>query len=128
MYVLKTNIYFMKKISKFLASLLLLPVKVLAQGGNASSTPPPAAVPLENPLGAADVSSFTANVIQGVLGIVGVLALLYFVLGGLQWLTSQGNQDKVKRGRETLIWATFGLAMIFFSYIVVEYVLKTLIS
>lgn len=111
----------MKKILKFIAALLLLPTTVFA--GAATNT-----VPLDNPLGATDVSSFIGVIIRGVLGIVGVLALLYFVLGGLTWLTSQGAQDKVKRGKETITWATFGLAMIFFSYVVVNFVLEKLLS
>ncbi len=113
----------MKKILKFLPTfLLLLPGLVLAAD---DATPP---VALDNPLGASDVGGFIGNAINGVLGVVGALSLFYFVLGGLTWMTSQGSQDKVKRGKETLIWATFGLAMIFFSYALVNFVLKKLIS
>lgn len=118
----------MKKILKLLPTfLLLLPSLVLAE--DATQAPPPAStVPLDNPLGASDVGGFIGNAINGVLGVVGALSLFYFVLGGLTWMTSQGSQEKVKRGKETLIWATFGLAMIFFSYALVNFVLKNLIS
>ncbi len=117
----------MKKILKFLPTfLLLLPLVVLAQENTNSAIVPP--VSLDNPLGSNDVGGFVGNAINGILGIVGALSLFYFVLGGLTWMTSQGNQEKVKRGKETLIWATFGLAMIFFSYALVSFVLKKLIG
>ena len=84
-------------------------------------------VSLVNPLRAENVPQFVGIVIRAVLGLVGALALLYFVLGGLNWLTSQGNPEKVKRGKETITWATFGIAIIFASYALVNYVLGKLV-
>lgn len=86
------------------------------------------AVSLENPLGATTAEDFIGTIIRSILGIVGALALLYFVLGGLQWMTSQGSPDKVKKGKETIVWATFGLGIIFLSYSIVNFVLKSLLS
>lgn len=79
-------------------------------------------IPLENPVSANSVPELINTVIKAILGIVGAVALLYLVLGGFTWLTSQGNPEKVKKGRETLVWAIFGLAMIFFSYVILNYV------
>lgn len=126
MFVLKINLYFMKKIYQLVLLGLFLPVLVLAQ--EASSTTSGEVVPLDNPLRATDVSSFVASIINAVLGVVGAVALLYFVLGGLTWMTSQGNQDKVKRGKETITWATFGIVAIFFSYVIVNFVIERLLS
>ncbi len=79
-------------------------------------------ISLDNPLSVDTVPLLINNVIKAILGIVGAVALLYLVLGGFTWLTSQGNPEKVKKGRETLVWAIFGLAMIFFSYVILNYV------
>lgn len=56
------------------------------------------------------------RIIKFMLGIVGSLALLMFVYGGVQWLISAGNQDKVKKGRDTLVWAAIGLIVVVASY------------
>jgi hypothetical protein len=66
------------------------------------------------------------RVISAALGVVGSLALLMFVYGGLLWMTSGGNDEKVKQGREILIWATAGLALVFFSYVLVRFVIQGL--
>jgi len=66
------------------------------------------------------------RVINAALGLVGSLALLMFVYGGLLWMTSGGNDEKVKQGREILIWATAGLALVFFSYVLVRFVIQGL--
>lgn len=80
-----------------------------------------AAVNVTNPLGKiSDVPSLVANIISAILGIVGALALLMFVWGGVTWMISGGNSEKVKKGKDTLIWATIGLLVIFASYSILK--------
>jgi len=85
-------------------------------------------VTLENPLSADSVPALINNVIKAILGIVGAVALLYLILGGLSWLTSQGKSDQVKKGKVTMAWAIAGLAMIFFSYVILNYVFTNFLS
>jgi len=70
------------------------------------------------------VPQLIARVIQAVLGIVGSLALLMFIFGGLTWMTSAGSPDKVTKGKNILIWTSIGMLIIFTSYTLVKYVLK----
>lgn len=78
---------------------------------------PVLAAKLENPLGNADTpNEVVANVIKSVLGIVGGITLLIFIYGGFLLLTSAGNETRVKTAKETLMWATLGLIVIFGSY------------
>jgi uncharacterized membrane protein YjfL (UPF0719 family) len=64
------------------------------------------------------------NIITAVLGIVGSLALVMFIFGGLTWMTAAGNTERVTKGKNILIWATIGLIVIFTSYALVEFVIK----
>lgn len=82
---------------------------------------------LQNPLG--DVSTPQAligRVLNSVFGVVGSIALLMFVYGGLVWMTSSGNADKVKKGRDILIWSAIGLVVIFSAYALVRVVISTI--
>ena len=81
---------------------------------------------LENPLGTTDVNLVVANVIRALLGVTGSIALLMFIWGGLLWLTSGGQPEKVKKGKETLKWALLGLVVIFFAYTAINFVLDAL--
>ena len=90
-------------------------------------------VSLENPIGEGEegVTSpeiIIGNVINAVLGIVGSLALLMFIYGGLVWMTSSGNSEKVQKGKNILIWATLGLVVIFASYALVNFVITDVIN
>lgn len=71
---------------------------------------------LSNPLSVDTPQALIGKIINAVLGIVGSLALLMFVYGGLTWMTSSGSQEKVKKGRDIIVWSAIGLAIIFASY------------
>lgn len=81
---------------------------------------------LPNPLGEGlkDPREVIGNIIKAILGIVGSLALAVFIYGGFMWITSAGNEDKIKRGKDMIIWASFGLAVIFASYALVNFVIS----
>ncbi len=73
---------------------------------------------LANPLGR-DIDTpqkLIGKIINSVLGVVGSLALLMFVYGGLTWMTSSGNPEKVKKGKDIIVWSAIGLAIIFSAY------------
>lgn len=61
-----------------------------------------------------------------VLGIVGSLALLMFIYGGLMFLISAGSSDRVSKAKLILIAAVAGLAIVFSSYLIIKFVLGTM--
>jgi hypothetical protein len=88
-----------------------------------------APVTLDNPL--PDVGTpqvLIGKVISAALGLVGSLALAMFIFGGFLWMTAMGNADKVKKGRETMIWAALGLVIIFTAYALITFVLTNVLG
>jgi len=81
---------------------------------------------LSNPLGNINSpQALIGKIINSILGVVGSLALLIFVYGGLIWMTSSGSPEKVKQGRDTLLWAAIGLVVIFSAYGLTRVVLSS---
>lgn len=75
-----------------------------------------------------DVLQVFVNVADYILGVVGSLALILFVIGGFYFLVSQGESGKVAKGKKYMTGAVVGLLIVFFAYIGVqslETVLKT---
>ncbi len=81
---------------------------------------------LPNPLNIVDLNQMIAKLINFVLSFVGSVSLLMFLYGGITWMTSAGSQDKVKKGRDIIIWAVIGLAVVFSSYVLVRLVIEGL--
>ncbi|PIT94329.1 hypothetical protein COX68_02360 [Candidatus Falkowbacteria bacterium CG_4_10_14_0_2_um_filter_41_15] len=84
---------------------------------------------MNNPLGNITTpQQLIGKVISAVLGIVGSLALLMFIFGGLIWMTAAGNEKKVTQGRDILMWAAIGLIVIFISYAAVRFLLREVLG
>ena len=87
-----------------------------------------AAVTLVNPIGVSDPRLIIANIIQAILSIVGSVALLMFVYGGVIWITSFGEAKRIEKGKMIITWAVLGLAMIASAYVLVNAVIQGLIT
>lgn len=84
-------------------------------------------IKLRNPLSTIDSpQQLIGNIINAVLGVVGSIALLMFVYGGLIWMTSAGSAEKIKQGKDIIVWSAIGLAIIFFAYGMVRILLINL--
>lgn len=81
---------------------------------------------ITNYLGTDSPQVLIGRIINSIMGIVGSIALLMFIFGGLTWMTSGGSADKVKKGRDILMWSAIGLAVLFMSYGLVYFVIKTI--
>lgn len=78
------------------------------------------------PKGVTSIPAIIGNIIKAILGIIGSIAFLMFIYGGFLWMTAAGDAKKVEKGRDTLVWATIGLATIFFAYAAVSFVIKSI--
>jgi hypothetical protein len=74
------------------------------------------------------VPQIIGNVIRALLGITGSIAFIMFIYGGMYMLTSHGNPEMVKKGKEVLIWAIIGLIVIFGSYVFVNFILTGILG
>lgn len=57
-----------------------------------------------------------------IFGIVGSLALLFFIYGGYQMFTSLGNPEEIQKGRKTLTGAFIGLVLILSAGFLVRFI------
>lgn len=73
-----------------------------------------------------DIVLIAVRASQWILGIVGSLALLMFVYGGIMFLVSAGSSDKISKARGILVAAVVGLAIVFCSYLIIKFVLSTI--
>lgn len=78
------------------------------------------AATLTNPLGSSDINVIIGRIISALLGFSGALALLAFIYGGFQWILSQGNPKMIQKGKDTLIWASIGIVVLFTAYALVN--------
>jgi len=107
----------------FFLFLFITPVYSDNGAGDATGVGQGGTTDLPNPLETKSVPELIGRVINGVLGVVGSLALVIFIYGGFVWMTAAGNTERITKGKNILIWATLGLVVIFASYAIVHFVI-----
>ncbi len=55
-----------------------------------------------------------------------IISLGFIIYGGIRWITSGGDKQAVATARSTLIAAIVGLLIVFFSYLILNFVLTFL--
>lgn len=62
------------------------------------------------------------TVINWMLGLAGVIAVMFLIIGGFWYITSAGNEETAEKGKGTAINAIIGLVIIILSYVIVSVV------
>ena len=79
--------------------------------------------------GGADSNQFP-KVIQGILNIIigvsGIVAAIFVVVGGVNYMTSTGDPAKVKRAKDTILYACIGLVVCALAYAIVNWTIGTI--
>ena len=115
----------MKKI--IIIFLLIITIFILNSGLSFATDSSDDVVKLNNPIGVETVDSLIAKIIKIFLGLIGTVSLVMFIYGGVMILISAGNETKIKTGRETLVWASLGILLVFASYAILKFIFNIII-
>lgn len=66
------------------------------------------------------------NISDNILKMVGSLALFAFILGGIMFLISAGNVERVAQAKKIIIGAVIGIVIVFTSWIIIGFVFTAL--
>ena len=88
--------------------------------------PPPMIIELPNFLGTNEPTVIIGRIVNLIVGLVGTIAFLIFIYGGVLWLISSGREAYVDKGKDAMIWSAIGLAVVFASNILVKFVIQVL--
>lgn len=73
--------------------------------------------------GADDATSLMKNVINTMLFILGGIAVIMIVIGGVKYTTSNGNAADIKSAKDTVMYSVVGLIVAMMSYAIVNFVI-----
>ena len=66
-----------------------------------------------------------AVIINVILGLLGLVAVIFIILGGVSFVTSSGDPAKVKRAKDTILYGVIGLVVALLAYAIVNFVLSS---
>lgn len=66
------------------------------------------------------------NIVQVVLGFLGIVGAIMMIYAGFLWLTSGGEEEKAKQGRTLLFQALIGTLIVLTAYTITYFVIDRL--
>ena len=63
-----------------------------------------------------------------ILGVIGLVAVVVVILGGIQFVTSTGDPAKTKKAKDTILYGIIGLVVALLAFAIVNFVLGNVFS
>ncbi len=64
------------------------------------------------------VENFIKSVIKVISGLAGLIATGFFVAGGIGYITSSGNPERLEKAKHTLLYSAIGLAIVIAAFVI----------
>ncbi|MFZ5391262.1 MAG: Mbov_0395 family pilin-like conjugal transfer protein [Patescibacteria group bacterium] len=77
-------------------------------------------------LGNRDLVETIAQIINVVLGFLGVVAVIIILMGGFKWMTAAGNEEKVGEAKKLLGAGVVGLVIILAAFAIASFIINNL--
>lgn len=68
------------------------------------------------------------KIVNAVILVLGTVAVVFIVIGGVQYMTSAGDPSKTKKAKDTILYATIGLIICALSFAIVNFVIVKLLD
>lgn len=67
------------------------------------------------------------NILIAIIGISGLIAVIFIIIGGVQYMSSSGDPAKVKKAKDTILYALIGLAICALAFAIVNFTIDEII-
>ncbi|MBD3359413.1 MAG: hypothetical protein GF365_01760 [Candidatus Buchananbacteria bacterium] len=81
-----------------------------------------AGLPGQGEEGGAGIATFLGSFAGAALALSGSIFLFLIIYGGIYIMTAAGNQEKVKKGKDVIIWAIIGAVILGSAYAITSIV------
>ena len=75
-----------------------------------------------------DLISVVNTIINVIIGVIGFVAVIVIILGGVSYTTSAGDPGKVKKAKDTIMYGIVGLVIALLAFAIVNFVLSSILG
>ena len=75
-----------------------------------------------------DLFVVVQNLLNVTFAVVGIIAVIMIIIGGFYYMTSQGEPERVQKGKNTILYGIIGLIICLSAFAIVNFVLASLNS
>lgn len=68
------------------------------------------------------------NIINAIIGALGIVAVVIIIIGGVNYMTSSGDAGKVKKAKDTILYGVIGLVICVLAFAIVNFVISNILG
>ena len=68
------------------------------------------------------------GIINAVIGVLGLVCVVVMIIGGVNYMTSNGDAGKVKKAKDTILYGVIGLIIVALSFAIVNFVISNILA
>ncbi|MBO4812767.1 hypothetical protein J5491_01310 [Candidatus Saccharibacteria bacterium] len=78
--------------------------------------------------GSGDLEQAVLQIINVVIGVLGLAAVVVIIIGGINYMMSSGDTTKVKKAKDTILYGVIGLVICVLAFAIVNFVIGNILS
>lgn len=71
-------------------------------------------------------SGFFKNIVDTLIFLAGAIAVVVLIIGGIAYVTSTGDAARIKKAKDTILYAVIGLIVAILAYAIISYIIKSI--
>lgn len=75
-----------------------------------------------------ELKNVVITIINAIIAVSGIVAVIFVIVGGINYMTSTGEPQKTKKAKDTILYACIGLVITALSFAIVNFVISGLIG
>lgn len=75
-----------------------------------------------------DLVDITINFVKWALGFLGLVAVIFIIIGGYMYMTSGGNEEKTEKAKQYIKNAVIGLIIVLLSWAIAYFTFNTILN
>lgn len=78
--------------------------------------------------GSTDLKADITSIINYVIAVLGLVCVIVLIIGGVNYMTSSGDAGKVKKAKDTILYAIIGLIICVLAFAIVNFVISNILQ
>lgn len=72
--------------------------------------------------------SIIQGILSAIIGVAGLVSVVYIIVGGVQYMTSSGDASKTEKAKKTVLYACIGLIICALAFVIVNFVIGNILG
>ena len=74
------------------------------------------------------LDSALTSILNAIILIIGIVAVIFIIIGGVNYITSSGDSNKVKKAKDTILYSVIGLVICALAFVIVNFVIGSILK